>query len=351
MTNRVVLLTAQADIRTAVARVAALAGVDLETVSASHGLRPAWRQATSVVVGADLAELVAHADLPRRGSVSVVTVGAADEGLWRSTVTLGASGLFTLPDHDRQLIDLLAETGEPRLLGSVIGVLGGCGGAGASTFATALALISSRSDLTLLVDGDPLGGGLDVLIGAERSGGTRWSDLAETRGRLAADVLADHVLRVGRCALLSWGRQAPCRISADAAASVTDAAVRAFRRVVIDLPRSRDDAGEVLLAACDAVVVVLPATVRAVMAAMATVEAAGCHSIAQAVVRDPASGRLTPRDIERATGLRVVTSFRSERSVAAAADRGDPPIRGRRGSLATACHEVITASVTDSTAA
>src|SRR2546421_294935 len=77
------------------------------------------------------------------------------------------------------LVDRIADAaegiGEPAL---TIGVVGGRGGAGASTLACALAVTAARSGhRTMLIDGDPLGGGLDVLLGGERAGGLRWPDL------------------------------------------------------------------------------------------------------------------------------------------------------------------------------
>ncbi|MBV9869903.1 MAG: hypothetical protein JO214_04700 [Frankiaceae bacterium] len=341
MPTSVVLMTADPGLQTAVRRVAALAGVDLEVVNASVGMRAAWRRATTLVVGADLAERAAAAGLPRHPALVVAGLADADDSLWRATVALGAVQLLVLPAADRELLDLLAETAEPDHQASVIGILGGCGGAGASTFACALALLSSRSDPTLLIDGDPIGGGLDALVGAERAAGMRWPDFAETRGRLSPEALLDTVLNIGGCALLSCGRDPTVRIPAEATAAVLGAAVRGCRRVVVDLPRARDDAGDVLFGACDAIVVVVPATVRSVLAASATVAAAGCASAAQLVVRDPAGGRLDAGDVEAATGVRVLTTLRSEAAVASAADRGAPPLRRTRGSLAEACREVL----------
>jgi CO dehydrogenase nickel-insertion accessory protein CooC1 len=71
---------------------------------------------------------------------------------------------------------------------------GGRGGAGASVLATALALTASRLDRpTMLVDADPYGGGLDLVLGAEKTGGLRWPDLAGTRGRVGGRTLREHV--------------------------------------------------------------------------------------------------------------------------------------------------------------
>ena len=67
------------------------------------------------------------------------------------------------------------------LRGEVVAVIGGCGGAGASLFAVALAQAATDA---LLVDLDPWGGGIDLLVGGEATPGLRWPDLALQGGRL-----------------------------------------------------------------------------------------------------------------------------------------------------------------------
>ena len=62
--------------------------------------------------------------------------------------------------------------GRPSGSGPVICVVGGSGGVGASTLAAALAFVAARQAArSVLVDTDRLGGGLDLLIGAERVDG------------------------------------------------------------------------------------------------------------------------------------------------------------------------------------
>ena len=62
------------------------------------------------------------------------------------------------------LSDADDDAGPTRARGAVIAVIGGRGGAGASVFATALAHSATEA---LLVDLDPWGGGIDLLLGAE----------------------------------------------------------------------------------------------------------------------------------------------------------------------------------------
>ena len=174
-----------------------------------------------------------------------------------------------LPDAERWLIDRLADSGEgtPRD-GAVVAVVGAGGGAGASTFAAALALAAaSRSLRVLLVDADPVGGGLDVLLGIEDAAGVRWPDLADTRGRLSAASLDQALPHVGGVAVLSSGREGATSLAAESMTAVLDAGERGFDLVIVDLPRQLDQAGEVALARADEALLVSVNRVRSTAAA------------------------------------------------------------------------------------
>ena len=67
-------------------------------------------------------------------------------------------------------------------------MIAGRGGAGASVFATALAQTAADA---LLVDADPCGGGIDLVLGCERETGLRWPDLTLQGGRLSYTALRD----------------------------------------------------------------------------------------------------------------------------------------------------------------
>ncbi|WP_155886161.1 hypothetical protein [Actinoalloteichus caeruleus] len=63
-------------------------------------------------------------------------------------------------------------------------------GAGASTFAASVAWASARrGGHPLLVDRDPLGGGLDLALGMEKVSGPRWSGCSTATGRLTASTV------------------------------------------------------------------------------------------------------------------------------------------------------------------
>jgi secretion/DNA translocation related CpaE-like protein len=194
----------------------------------------------------------------------------------------------------------------------------------------------------MLIDGDALGGGLDVLLGAEHLSGARWPDLIGTRGRLSATALLDAVPHVAGLAVLSWDRGECAAVPTDAAASVLDAATRAAVTVVVDLPRQLDAAGDVLLAGCDDLLLVVPATVRATAAAARV--AARVSTVVPApglVVRPAGSPRLAARDMAAALGVPIRAVFPHDSGIAVAAQQGQPPLSRPRGPLYECCRSLL----------
>jgi secretion/DNA translocation related CpaE-like protein len=336
----VLLVTRHDAVRDAVLRLAALAGTPVHLEAPGSAAKAAWRAARLVVVGQDGLDDVG---LPRRERVVVVSDRPPDAAIWERALALGAEVVLTLPDGEAPLLDLLAVAGEPtRPRGVTLGVMAGCGGAGASTLAAGLALSAARDRPTLLVDGDPLAGGLDLLLGAEHLPGARWPDLAETRGRLSAPALLDALPHVEELALLSWHRGDAVTLPAEAAASVLDAATRAVATVVLDLPRQLDPAAETLLCGCDELLLVIPATVRATAAAARVAErVAAVVPVAGVVVREAASPRLAPGEVATALGLPLCGSLPDDAGIAGAAQRGRPPLSRPRGPLYDCCRHLL----------
>src|SRR5690606_31593583 len=140
-----------------------------------------WERASLVLVGDDRA--VGLRGVPRRPGVVLVGRDPDDHGVWERGVGLGAEAVLVLPADESRLVDRLADAVESvGGLARTVGVIGGRGGAGASTLACALALAAARrGERTMLIDGDPLGGGLEVLLGGERLDGLRWPALRDSR--------------------------------------------------------------------------------------------------------------------------------------------------------------------------
>jgi secretion/DNA translocation related CpaE-like protein len=148
--------------------------------------------------------------------------------------------------------------------GTVIGVLAGCGGAGASVFAAVLAGCAAAAGPSLLVDCDAMGGGIDVLLGCEQVPGPRWRQVRLGGGDLDSGVLLGSLPR--------W--EDACFLAADDTAELDPDTVRTVveagaqqATVVLDLPRWPSKLRATALACCDRILLVVPAEVRAVTAA------------------------------------------------------------------------------------
>lgn len=312
----------------------------------------AWERAPLVLVGDDCAGLstglggdgAGPPGSARRAGVLLVGRDLDDPGVWERGVRIGAEGVVLLPDAENWLAGRIADAaegvGEPAL---TVGVIGGRGGAGASTLACALALASARAGRrTVLIDGDPLGGGLDVLLGGERTEGLRWPAFAESRGRVGAAALEESLPRLHDLSVLSWDRGDSVTISGDAMQSVLSAARRRGGSVVVDLPRRMDDTAAEALAQLDLGLLLVPAELRAVAAA---------HRVAsrarmllrdlRAVVRPPGGSQgggygrgLDERETARLLGLPLAGELPWESGLSNAVDRGVPPGDDDRGALA-----------------
>jgi secretion/DNA translocation related CpaE-like protein len=340
---RSLVLTADEALLDELLRLAAAAGVEVDVASDPVAARPRWQAAPLVVVGDDQAASAAG-QLGRRPRVILVGVDRADVSIWRRGVALGAEQVVYLPDVEHWLVERFAdaaeETGRDAL---VVGVMGGRGGAGASVLAVALAVTSARRGLgTTLIDLDPLGGGIDLLLGAEDCPGLRWPDFADTRGRLASAALRDALPERHGLTVLSWGRGHVVTIPPPAVRAVVSAARRGGDAVVLDMPRRLDAATEEALELCTCTLLVVPAEVRAVAAAARV--ALGLTAVTadvRVVVRGPSPSGLGAVEVSDALGLPVVAEMDSETHLGDRLDRGEPPAQTGRGTIAAACDEVL----------
>ncbi|MFJ9415307.1 septum site-determining protein Ssd [Streptomyces sp. NPDC101227] len=321
-------------------RLCAAAGTRPEV---AHG-RPArnghWETAPLVIVGEDCAARLSG--VGRRAGVVVAGRDADDPALLRQAVALGAERVLALPDGERWLADRIADAvegvGPPA---RTVGVIGGCGGAGASTLACALAVTAARTEArTMLVDGDPLGGGIDVLLGGEKEQGLRWPAFSESRGRVAGGVLAESLPRLHSLRVLSWDRSGEAAIPPPAMRAVLAAARRRGGVVVVDLPRRVDDAVAEALAQMDLGLLIVPAELRAVAAARRV--AAGVREVlgdVRVVVRGvpgPDPG-LDPDEIARLLELPLAGELPWEADLSGDLRRDVPPGAYPRRPLARFC--------------
>jgi len=211
----------------------------------------------------------------------------------------------------------------------VIGVVGGRGGAGASTLAAAVARQLAGRTATVLVDLDRASGGVDVLVGLEAVDGVRWPDLEDARGEVSgADVLA-LLPRWGACAVLSADRNRPGAPEPAVVADVLHALTTRTGALVLDLDRAAVVAGESLVGVCDAVLVVAPRDLRSVagILAMRPHLDTGGHQT-WLVPRGPALGGLGTAELAEAVDLPVLAVLPPDRRLAAALERGGVPAGG-----------------------
>ncbi|MEO7195103.1 MAG: septum site-determining protein Ssd [Pseudonocardiaceae bacterium] len=339
-----------------VARLAAAAGCDPHRVTDPGMVREQWSRASLLLLDVDAAAASASAGLPRRDGV-VIVCADGDPNAWQCAVAVGAQHVAVLPEAETWLVGALADAVEsPADPGRVLAVLGGRGGAGASVFATAVAVaVADAGHRAMLVDCDALGGGLDLALGAENMDGLRWSGLALGGGRVPASALhaalpTPRLGGRGGLTVLSYDRPDHSRSDRGqdgpepdgvAVRTVCGAGRRAGETVVCDVPRHPCEPGTAALETADLAVLVVPAEVRACAAAATVVARVRRHGVAlQLVVRGPAPGGITPSDVGRALDLPVLAAMRPQPGLAGALERGAVPGR-HRGPLATAARQVL----------
>jgi secretion/DNA translocation related CpaE-like protein len=212
----------------------------------------------------------------------------------------------------------------------VVGVVAGRGGAGASTLAAGVARRLASRTATALVDLDRASGGIDVLLGLESADGVRWPDLADARGDVSgADVLA-LLPRWGSVAVLSADRERPVPPEPAVVADVLHALTSAAGALVLDLDRASIVAGESLVGACDAVLVVAARDLRTVAGVLALRphlrDARVPHWL---VARGPAPAGLGVAELADAVDLPLLGALPADRGLSAALEHGGVPSRGR----------------------
>ncbi|MFE5295014.1 septum site-determining protein Ssd [Streptomyces sp. NPDC056632] len=319
-------------------RLCAAAGAEPEVHHTVPERRAGWTDPPLVLVGDDAAARCRGAT--RRPGVLLVGREGDDPAVWRRAVETGAEDVLLMPEAEGRLVDLIAdgvEGGGRQAL--TVGVIGGRGGAGASTLACALALAAARAGRrTLLVDADPLGGGLDVLLGGERAEGRRWPDFAASKGRVAGGALEESLPLVRGVRVLSWDRGDPVLVPPEAMRSMLAAARRRGGVVVVDLPRRIDDAGTEALAQLDLGLLLVPGELRAVTAAHRVAAVVGpVIRDLRAVVRGPYEPGLDERWIADALRLPLAGELPEEARAFATGEGGPPPGADARGGLARFC--------------
>ncbi|MFP5069039.1 septum site-determining protein Ssd [Pseudonocardia nantongensis] len=347
--DRLCLIVAEdPDLLDALLRLAAAADVAAQRAADAADARRAWSRAPMVLLDRAGAVRCLRAGFGRRGGVVIAVTGEPVAEDWRVAVALGADRVVELPLGEATLAGMLADVRERTAAGGrsgqVVAVVGGCGGAGASVLATAVATVTARDGAgALLVDCDPLGGGLDLLVGLEQAEGMRWPELTIGDGRVQAASLHAALPHAGSgrtpLSVLSCARS-PQGPDPSAVPVVLDAGRRSGDTVVCDVPRYPTDAALAAVGGADLAVLIVPAGLRACAAAARVVDVLAEHAATvELVVRGPSPGGITPDEVAGALGLPLLHAMRAERDLAGAMERGRVPGSGR-GPLATAARAV-----------
>jgi secretion/DNA translocation related CpaE-like protein len=350
-------------------RLAAAAEITPRVEHDLLGLRRNWQSAVLVVVGQDLADPLARTQPARRPGVLVAThtftghaktspagvdtgsgarprlgltsgVESGEAGAYRSALAIGAEGVFTLPADATALGDKLADALDGGARTAVtLAFVGGCGGAGATTLAAAVAVAAGRRGLrSMLIDGDPLGGGIELVLGSEAYEGSRWPALLNAAGRVSASALRAALPLVDGLAVLSWDRSDVTALPPEAMRSVLGAAQRSSDLVVVDLPRRPDPAAEEAFVRATSTLVVVPRDVRSCAAAARLV--APLRQVAhdlRVVAREPGLNGLSALDVADHLSLPLAAKLGFERDLPSLLDEGrfDPRPRSALGRAAT----------------
>jgi secretion/DNA translocation related CpaE-like protein len=287
-----------------------------------------------LLIGVDQAGGVAGLKLGRRAEVYVLAELEAASEAYRWSVPLGAA-VVVVPDNAPWLSGAVAElTRRPAGSGRIICVTGGSGGVGASTLAAALACVAGRQgERSVLVDTDRRGGGLDLVLGAERIEGWRWPRLAGARGYLGE--LVDQLPCVDGVDVLSMSRGEDFELGEKQLQAVLESVRRSHDVGVVDVSR---DLGRNLVAGMPgaaAWLLVVRDDIRGVAAGRERANELRDVGICPGlVVRRGRAGLLDPDSVADGLGLEVSGTLSDEPGLLLAAERGDPPGRSPRSPLA-----------------
>jgi secretion/DNA translocation related CpaE-like protein len=334
------LVTADESLLDELLRLSAAAGTTPEVAHDVPAALRAWSKAPLVLVGDDLAEALARAAPTRRDAVFVVMAPPVHDRVFQTALMLGAESVAELPRSEGWLVERLTDvvdTGPSR--GLTLGVLGGSGGSGATTFACALGQVAGRSGPAVVVDIDPLGPGVDRVLGLDLADGIRWDALGHTTGRLSARALRESLPRRDGVAVLTWyaGPQ-PRPLQAFAVREALSAARRGHDTVVVDLPRGPEALVDEVASRCDQVLVTVVATVAGVAAAVRTCGRFPDPRVLGLVLRGSA---VDDASVARVVGAPVLARMSDQRGLSESIDLGLGPVRSRRGPLGRAATSVL----------
>lgn len=321
--RRPLVITTSDALREELERMCAAVGTSTEAVTDPAECRSRWTKAACVLIGDDMLGRLKLDGLTRASGVVVVAHGEASMQTWQQAVAIRADAVLALPSDRDRLAALLADAAEGTAsTGRAVGVIGALGGTGASTFAASVGLVASRRGFeAVLVDADPAGAGIDLLLGCESEAGLRWPDVAAVKGRVNAKALRSALPSCRGLAVLSWAPGPTEQLPAAMLGAMVEAACRGSDLVVVDLGRHLEPAVRPLLARLDTVLIVSGCDVRSVAAAsrLAGRLRASCADL-RLVLRAAGRDGSDPARVAETLGLPVAAELawtrRNQRSLA-----------------------------------
>lgn len=318
----IVLATNQDAVIDAVESTAAALGADVVRAASAEQVLARWNQARALLIGPDLAGAVASAGPRGRDDVFLVGFDPAQLGAW--SMPLGAS-VIPLPHGVAWLSAVLSA--DPDDGAPVIAVTGGSGGVGVSTLSVGLAQAAANRGLSVaLVDADPVGGGIDLLVGAERAMGHRWPRLVGARGEVGD--IRGLLPVVDGITVVSMARGDDDLPGPESVQAVLGSLTRHHALVVADGGRAGWGAARSLLRSADPALMVVSGGVRSVAAATQVLRSGDLREPG-VVVRSVPGVRVPPEMVADALGLDLWGHLPHDGRLVAAAEAGDPPWRAR----------------------
>ncbi|CAA9333269.1 MAG: hypothetical protein AVDCRST_MAG72-243 [uncultured Nocardioidaceae bacterium] len=338
------LVTAEHRLLDDMLRLAAAAGVMMEVAHDIPAALRSWTAAPVVLVGTDLLPDLAAAAPVRRGQVHVVGAAPVPDKLFRDALAVGAATVVDLPAAESWLVERLTDVADGTAQSALtVAVVGGSGGAGATTFAAALAqYAASPARPVILVDADPLGAGIDRVVGLDEADGVRWGSLAQSPGRFSSRSLREALPQRGGLGVLTWGPGTRPPLAAGTVREVLSAAQRGSHLVVVDLPRHLDAVGSEVLSRCSHALLVTWLSMESVAASSRiAVRLADSGRPVHLLTRGRGSA-LDPQEVARTLGTSLLASMSDQRRLEEWIALGLGPVHSRRGPLARAAASVLT---------
>ena len=190
--------------------------------------------------------------------------------------------------------------------------------------------MAARIGPAVVIDADPLGPGVDRVLGLDGHDGVRWDALCQTTGRFSGRSLRDSLPRRDQLGVLTWYSGPQGSLQAFAVRNAIAAAQRGHDTVVLDLPRAVDPLVEEMVARCDRVYVLTVPTVAGLASTARLCSRFRDASPLRIVLR---GNDVSPDAVARLTSVPVAAQMADQRGLEEAIDLGLGPVRSRRGPL------------------